>query len=114
MGRTPPKLGADPHSGCLRRRPQRGAARIHGTRSQFAASLAPSSALRHIPVHSDLLKPPEDAAAEARMLLPVTPRPQQPVRPARSVRMPPFHPHADLERRCAGGLAGSAAPPACR
>ena len=67
-----------------------------------------------IPVHSDLLKPPEDAAAEARMLLPVTPRPQQPVRPARSVRMPPFHPRAHLERRCAAGLAGSAAPPACR
>ena len=47
-------------------------------------------------MHSDLLKPPEDAAAEARMLLPVTPRPQQPVRPARSVRMPPFHPRAHL------------------
>ena len=90
--RTPPKLGADPHSGCLRRRPDRGAARIRGARSQFAASLAPSPALRQHPVHSDLLKPPEDAAAEARMLLPVTPRPQQPVRPARSVRMPPLPP----------------------
>ena len=42
-----------------------------------------------VPVHSDLLKPPEEAAVEARMLSPVTPRPQQPVRPARSVRMPP-------------------------
>ena len=56
--RTPPKLGADPHSGCLRRRPDRGAARIRGARSQFAASLAPSPALR---LHPGALRPAQAA-----------------------------------------------------
>ena len=32
----------------------------------------------------------------------------------RSGRMPPCPPRAHLARRCAAGLAGSAAPPACR
>ena len=59
------------------------------------------------PLHSDLLEPPEEATLVARVLKAGVYRQQQPIGPARGVRMPPSCPRAHLERRCSGALTGS-------
>ena len=57
--------------------------------------------------HSDPLEPPEEATLVARVLKAGVYRQQQPIGPARGVRMPPSCPRAHLERRCSGALTGS-------
>ena len=59
------------------------------------------------PAHSDPLEPPEEATLVARVLKAGVYRQQQPIGPARGVRMSPSCPRANLERRCSGALTGS-------
>ena len=92
----------DQHRLRLRRHHGRGATQICGVRplSDFAHPTP-------TPLHSDLLEPPEEATLVARVLKAGVYRQQQPIDPARGVRMPPSRPHAHLERRCSGALTGS-------
>ena len=83
----------------------RGATQICGVRplSDFAHPTPPPPASWH----SDPLEPPEEATLVARVLKAGVYRQQQPIGPARGVRMPPSCPRAHLEWRCSGALTGS-------
>ena len=87
-----------------------GSASDHGRGATQICGVRPLSDFAHptpTPLHSDLLEPPEEATLVARVLKAGVYRQQQPIGPARGVRMPPSCPRAHLERRCSGALTGS-------